>query len=342
MNLIQLIHPEYQINSNNVGRKVLANVKMCNKVGEEQHRSRKYYQAWSLLLNKMVGDFFCLIRFSGYYVMNNAKWCYDKIDHNFAILVLIHSSLLWFVAKNLFRVLQQARHWFKTDYGVTQPVYGNKDVAEHIAGIGQGIRLDPSLWCLISILIIDTCKRKSHRTTSTTPISKKEVSLIGFAFVDNADLVTTANNAYISRLKVIQKMLTLMTERCGCFCATGGLVAPVKTRWFLVSFFLDGTDWEYRIKGSLTGDITLPDKDNNLHTVSKEEPTTALESLGLHIHLVNTLSNAMDDIAHIYHEFSIQIKNLKCTKIYCLNTFNTSFMPTLSYRMIVTQFIEQP
>ena len=116
--------------------------------------------------------------------------------------------------------------------------YGNKDVAEHIAGIGQGNRLDPSLWCLISTLIINTCKRKSHRTTITTPISKKEVSLFEFAFVDNADLVTAANNAYISSVEIIQKTQTLMTEWCGYICTTSGLVVPVKTRWFFVSFFL--------------------------------------------------------------------------------------------------------
>ena len=35
------------------------------------------------------------------------------------------------------------------------------------------------------------------------------------------------------------------------------------------------------------------------------------------------------------------MNNAKCNKTSCLNAFNTSFMPTLSYRMIVTQFIEQ-
>ena len=71
-----------------------------------------------------------------------------------------------------------------------------------------------------------------------------------------------------------------------------------------------------------------------------EEPTTDFESLGLHIDLANTLPNALDDVTHICQEFSTQMNNAKCNKTSCLNTFNTSFMATFSYRMIVTQFSE--
>ena len=43
MRLIQLMHPDYQINNRNIGRKVLANAKICNEVAEEQHGSRKHH-----------------------------------------------------------------------------------------------------------------------------------------------------------------------------------------------------------------------------------------------------------------------------------------------------------
>ena len=59
MRLIQLMHPDYQINNKNIGRKVLANTEICNEVAEEQHGSRKHHQAGLLLLNKvLVGDLF--------------------------------------------------------------------------------------------------------------------------------------------------------------------------------------------------------------------------------------------------------------------------------------------
>ena len=62
------------------------------------------------------------------------------------------------------------------------------------------------------------------------------VSLLWFAVVDNVDLVTATNNAYKAGAEIIQKMQTLITEWCDCIYATGGLITPAKTRWFLVSF----------------------------------------------------------------------------------------------------------
>ena len=57
--LIQLMHPEYQINNKLVGKKVLANEEMCNEAAEEQHGSKKHHQAGFLGLNKvLIGDIF--------------------------------------------------------------------------------------------------------------------------------------------------------------------------------------------------------------------------------------------------------------------------------------------
>ena len=135
MRLIQLMHPEYQINNKNVGRKVLANAEMCNEVAEEQHGARKHHQAGLLLLNMvLIGDLFRLTRYAGCYGMNDAKGCFDRIDHTFAILVLMFFGVPWAITRTLFQVLQRAKHSIKTGYGVSKPVYGNEE--SPIADIG--------------------------------------------------------------------------------------------------------------------------------------------------------------------------------------------------------------
>ena len=174
----------------------------------------------------------------------------------------------------MFLVLQQACHHIKTGYGVSQPACRNEGFNNPIAGIGKGNGLGPSLWCLISTIIIKCCKRKGHWTTITTPISKRIVSFLGFAFVDDTDLVTAANDSYQSGGEMVQKMQALMTDWCGCIRATDVLIAPTKTRRFLVSFFWNGNAWNYLTKDSLPRDISLHDKDGNLYTVNREEATS--------------------------------------------------------------------
>ena len=75
-----------------------------------------------------------------------------------------------------------------------------------------------------------------------------------------------------------------------------------------------------------------------MYTVSREEQSEASESLQIRIDLCRTSPAALVYVTHVSQEFSTQMDNAKCNKTSCLNT---SFMPTLSYQMIATQFTEQ-
>ena len=97
----------------------------------------------------------------------------------------------------------------------------------------------------VSRLISDfrsLCTGMRHCTTIITAISRKISPLLGFAFVDDTDLTTAASNAQTFGTELIHRMQALMTHWCGCIRATGGYIAPAKTRWFLISFFWTGTD----------------------------------------------------------------------------------------------------
>ena len=65
----------------------------------------------------------------------------------------------------------------------------------------------------------------------TRPISKEDVSLLGFAFVDDADLVSGADDVHTSGTTMIARFQALMTCWNGGIRAIGGLVTPKKTHW---------------------------------------------------------------------------------------------------------------
>ena len=99
--------------------------------------------------------------------MNDTKGCYNIIDHNFEILTLMFFGVPWMIARTLFLALQRARHSIKTGYGVSKPMYGNKDLSNPIGGIGQGNGISPSLWCLISTIIFSCCRERNTSPLST-------------------------------------------------------------------------------------------------------------------------------------------------------------------------------
>ena len=77
---------------------------------------------------------------------------------------------------------------------MSDPVYGDEETV--ISGIGHGNGLEPALWALNSSIIIQMSKAMGRGMNVTTPISKQDVSLFGFAFIDNAALVSGTDTAH--------------------------------------------------------------------------------------------------------------------------------------------------
>ena len=57
-------------------------------------------------------------------------------------------------------------------------------------GIGQGNGLSLSLWALISTILLDMIVCVGHSITLSSAISQRQLHLVGFGFVDDANLVT--------------------------------------------------------------------------------------------------------------------------------------------------------
>ena len=134
--------------------------------------------------------------------MNDTKGCYDRIQHTSIVLILMYYGVAWSVATTLFTVLQKACHKIKTGYGVSNPVYGNEETA--ISGISQSNGLGPALWVLISSVILKMCKAEGHDMKVTTPISKQDVSLLGFTFVNDVDLGSGVNNVHTTGITMMR------------------------------------------------------------------------------------------------------------------------------------------
>ena len=180
---------KFQICNKNIGRLSLAHGEQAGAISADQHGSRKYHQAIKTCLNKKL---LCSQqqRQALAFAMNDAKGCYDRISHSFAVLTLMSFGLARSVAVVLFATLQRACHLISTSFGHSKAVYGDEPVP--LSGVGQGNGIGPSLWALISTKILDAMQHAGHRVTLRSSLSGSPLCLVGFGFVDNTDLVTLA------------------------------------------------------------------------------------------------------------------------------------------------------
>ena len=238
MALIQLMHPEFQINNKLVRKRVLENAEIWNKVTNKQHRSRKHNQAGLLALNKcLIGYIWRILRMLACYEMNDAIGCFDRIDHTPTIITLIHFDFAYNSAHTLFQFIQKSLSCIKngyTGYDISGPVYGYKSVL--LAGCGQENGLEPTPWALISTDIFIVCKRASHGMKFFISITKLLICFMGYLFIDNSNIFQGFDNVNTSSKVLIPEFQELMKRWNGGIRASGGAVCPKKTKWFLIDY----------------------------------------------------------------------------------------------------------
>jgi hypothetical protein len=90
----------------------------------------------------------------------------------------------------------------------------------------------------------------------------------------------------------------------------------------------------------MPGNITLPDESGSEYVVAREEVSTAFESLGVWLALDGNQEKLKEVLTETSHVFGSQVSTSKCSKNDTLYTYNNSFMASMQYPMIATQFTE--
>ena len=61
-----------------------------------------------------------------------------------------------------------------------------------VMGVGQGNGCGSQVWAVVSSVMFEILKKKGLTTTFASPISREQLKLCGFAFVDDTDLLQAA------------------------------------------------------------------------------------------------------------------------------------------------------
>ena len=95
-------------------------------------------------------------------------------------------------------------------------------------GIGQENGLGPSLWALISTILLNMMVSAGHGVRLHSSLTGHVLHVVGFSFVDNTDLFSAKdpNSTGEDLLEDFQAVLDLWA---GALVATGGELSPQKS-----------------------------------------------------------------------------------------------------------------
>ena len=89
----------------------------------------------------------------------------------------------------MLQCIQEMKHFIRTSYRISENSFDTREVEETLQGILQGNRAAPTMWVLISTPLLNMLREKGYCGNFRSPITKENTKLVGFAFVDNTNLI---------------------------------------------------------------------------------------------------------------------------------------------------------
>ena len=124
-----------------------------------------------------------------------------------------------------------------------------------------------------------------------TPISGKDLALVGFVYVDDSDLFVYLLNTNTEEMATKMQVLIDSWEKSSK--VTGGSLSPDKCWWYLVDFKWDqNCNWQYiDLNESETYKMQVNDSNNHRQTIQYLPPHEAQEMLDVYLHQMATIWN---------------------------------------------------
>ena len=252
-----------------LGKKILQNAEEAEMIEEDQFGSRKNYKAIGALICKIVmSDLLRQQKRAGALGINDAKRCYDRINHIFCILVLMSYGLNWKHTYLMMEALKLAEHRIKIGFGVLEPAYG-KEEEEPLMGLGQGNGVFCAALTLISSKMISVMKERGCGVNLVSAITKTLSEIAAFAYVDDADVHTCAPNVNMTGEELQSQFQGALDCWAKLLSSSGGELDPNKSNCYIIDFEWKGSKWEYRKMNDMLGEFYLLDKESTQHPLKQ-------------------------------------------------------------------------
>jgi len=207
LRIILLFKADFNANNKWISCVVMYQAESAHLLADEQFGSCKFKSAIHQCLNKHL--FYDLVRFQRQPVAlcsNNAKSCYNCITLLAATLCLCWLGSSLPMAQSMITTLHEMVHHIQTTYGDSTISASRTTWQAPMAGIRQGNGTGPQIWAAVSSPMFEIMQRDGFYAHIVEAISRREKTLVGFAFVDDTDLCihgpqTTSQNT----LSVMQK-----------------------------------------------------------------------------------------------------------------------------------------
>lgn len=238
---VVLTEADFNFNNKILGRRAIQHAEDINDIAQEQYGSRKGKSSIDQALNKrLTYDIMRQTKFPGILCSNDAKSCYDRVLHSIASLAYQRIGIPKPPVQCMLKCIQEMKHQIRTNFGISEETLQKRYTMIPLQGILQGNGASPTTWVLISTPLLNMLRTHGNGAKFKAPISKELSHIVGFAFVDDTDLITFDMQSDNRDWDDITTQMQQAIDRWeGGLKTTGGAIVPTKSWIYPIKFIFD-------------------------------------------------------------------------------------------------------
>lgn len=179
----------------------------------------------------------------------------------------------------MFSSIQKMVHRIRTTFGDSDRTYGGDNIgnwSNYPQGVLQGNASGPAVWTTLSSVVFKILHERGFESNIISAISKNLFILVGFAYVNDCDLIQIGNNP----VKVLASMQERINSWGDLVEVTGGTIRIDKSWWYLFNYVWQKGKWVCN-DPHLDLDLVTKNLDGKLVSLNRLRSNVAAEMLGI-------------------------------------------------------------
>jgi hypothetical protein len=268
---------------------------------------------------------------------NDAKACYDRIICNLAMLISQYYGMPQHACKTQAKTIEQMKFYIRTAIGISDESYQHTTETP-IHGSGQGSCASPTLWLLISSLLMRILESRAKGMTMQDIIKdNKEIISAIDGFVDDTSLFTnlllhlTDPQQEIDNLQQATQIWSELLE------ASGGKLELSKCFYYALiwTFNKDGdpiptTIDEQQAMG--IKQIKIVDRaTGQVHPIAQKECEEPHKTLGVHKNIIGKDAKQYNELLTKSNNMAYLASTAEMSRVHARIAYNSTYITTMSY-----------
>jgi hypothetical protein len=332
---IVLTEPNFNYCNKVLGKTTLEHAEKNNLLPKEQYGSRKGHNSIDHAVHKrLTYDIMRQSRRPGALCSNDAKSCFDRVVHSIAMLAYRRLGIPSPPVQCMLETIQNMKHHIRTNFGDSVFTMTSSGTLIPYQGILQGNGAAPATWVIISAPLLEMLRSAGNGGHFISPISKEYSHTVGFAFVDDTDLIHLDMRQSESENDAMSKMQQAIDRWEGGLKTSGGTIVNSKSWVYPIVFEFDQQGkWNYKKVDKINHNFTVKDDEEVRQDLTSLEHDEGKETLGVHLAPDGNNRKMVESLLQKAEEWRDNINSGHLNKTDAWQALETTIMKSIQYPM---------